>query len=33
MHRVWDEYCLYGIETEAQERYLYELAVRICQTT
>lgn len=30
MHRVWDEYCPYGIETEAQERYLYDLAARVC---
>lgn len=33
MHRVWDEYCPYGIETEMQERYLYNLAVRICRKT
>ena len=32
MHRVWDEYCPFGIETEAQERYLYDLALRTCQT-
>lgn len=30
-HRVWDEYSPYGIETEAQERYLYDLAARLCR--
>lgn len=30
MHGVWDEYCPHGIETEAQERYLYDLAARVC---
>lgn len=33
MHRVWEEYCPHGIETEAQERYLYDLALRICMVT
>jgi hypothetical protein len=30
MHRVWDKYCSFGIETGAQRRYLYDLAARVC---